>query len=277
VPFVGNRFACSSFALLSGRTESGQLLHGRNLDYEVANGYLAGDGAVTRALKDNVVVIECEPSDGLPFSSVAWPGVVGVLTGVSRAGLSLACLTSTVPGERAGATPMPIIYRQVLQYAQSLEEAALLLRRSRRTIGNNLLIGSAREDDARVFEITPRMVAERRPTDGYLATTNHFVHRAMAAEQEGWQIPSSLDRHSRLDQLCGGEPPTEAQAQAFLRDTLSLAADGGHWSCLENPGTIFSSVAEPASGRLWLRVNDRPEREFAELSPAWASSTAGVA
>jgi hypothetical protein len=213
----------------------------------------------------------------LPFSSVTWPGVVGVLTGVNRAGLSLACLTSTVAGERASATPMPIIYRQIVQYAETLDEAALLLRRSRRTLGNNLLIGSAAEDDARVFEISPRMVAERRPTDGYLATTNHFVHPAMAAQQQGYVVPNSLDRQARLDQLCAAGPPTAAQARAFLRDTTSLSPDAGLWGCLENPGTIFSSVAEPASGRLWLRVNNRPERDFAELTPAWAPSLSGVA
>ena len=277
VPFVGNRFACSSFALLSQRTEGGRLLLGRNLDYEVANGYLAGDGAVTRALKENVVVIECQPSDGHAFTSVAWPGLVGVFTGISRAGLSLACLTSTVNGETPRGTPMPLIYRRIIQYAESLDEAELLLRRTSRTIGNNLLVASAAHDDARVFELSPRMVATRRPNDGYLTTTNHFAHPAMAAQQEGWVVPNSLDRRARLEQLCCGQAPTEEQARAFLRDTNGLAPDAGLWSCLENPGTIYSSVAEPATGQLWLRVNDHSARPFVQLTPAWASAEARVA
>ena len=113
VPFVGNRFACSSFALTSNSTAHGELLHGRNLDYEVVNGYLASDGAVTRALKEHLVVIECDPDDGEPFTSVAWPGFVGVVTGINRAGLSLACLTSTVNGETPNGLPLPMLYRQI--------------------------------------------------------------------------------------------------------------------------------------------------------------------
>jgi hypothetical protein len=53
-----------------------------------------------------------------------------------------------------------------------------------------------------------------------------------------------------------------------------LAEDGDPWSCLQNPGTIYSSVAEPARGRLWLRVNDLPEREFVELTADWAARPA---
>lgn len=277
VPFVGNRFACSSFALLDHRAAGGRLLHGRNLDYEVANGYLSSDGAVTRALKEHVVVVECAPDSGQPFTSVTWPGFVGVVTGLNRAGLSLACLTSTLDGETPNGVPLPLLYRRILQYAHTLEESELLLRRARRTIGNNLLLASGPANDARVFELAPAQVASRSPRDGSLVTTNHFVHPALAAVQGRWVAPSSVDRQVRLSQLCDAARADPVQAGGFLRDTVSLAPDSGLWSCIENPGTIYSTLAEPASGRLWIRANDHPARDFVELQAGWARLGAAIA
>ena len=276
VPFVGNHFACSSFVLTSGSTAHGELLHGRNLDYEVVNGYLASDGAVTRALKKHLVVLECEPDDGEPFLSVVWPSFVGAVTGINRAGLSLACLTSTVNGETPNGLPLPMLYRQVLQHARDLEGAEQLIRNTRRTIGNNLLVASAAEDDARVFEISPHGVATRRPLDGRISTTNHFLHDEMTPHQEGWVFPSSVDRHARLQVLCASSQHGPPEAGALLLDTFSLAANSDPWSCLQNPGTIYSTVAEPATGRIWLRVNDRPDRDFVEIAASWASQPATV-
>lgn len=276
LPILHRRFACSSFALLGQRTASGRLLHGRNMDYEVAD-YLASPGVVTRTLKENVVVIECQPEKGQGFVSVGWPGIVGVVTSLNQAGLSLACLTSTVNDETASGTPLMLLYRQISQHAASLADAQRLIRAARLTIGNNLLLASGGEDDARVFELSPRVVAVRSPRDGFLATTNHFVHQSAVPGQAGWVVPSSIDRLSRLGTLCESNGCGPEHARGFLRDKLSLAPDGNTWSCLENPGTIYSTVTEPATGRLWLRANDRPDREFVQLTASWAERTAQVA
>ena len=275
LPFVGRSFACSSFALLGQRTSTGRLLHGRNLDYEVVD-CLANDGAVTRVLKENIVVVECRPDDGHAFLSVGWPGVVGVVTSLSEAGLSLACLTSTVSGETPNGIPLPLLYRRITQHAETLSGAELMLRGARRTIGNNLLLASGAEDDARVFELSPSSIATRRAEAGKLITTNHFVHDAMVPSQNGWSFPSSVERLNRLTDLCGAGACTPEQATAFLRDTLSRGPDGNLWGCLENPGTIYSTVAEPASGRLWIRPNDRPDRQFVELTASWARQPAAL-
>lgn len=276
LPFLGKRLvpggalACSCFALTGARSGTGALIHARNLDYEVDSSVIAAEGVVPSALRQNVTVFECEPDRGHAFLSVGWPGIIGVVTSINDAGLSLACLTSTVSGETPNGIPLPLLYRQITQYAATLDEAESMVRRAPITIGNNLVLASAPEDDARVVELSPHGVARRPAHDGLVVATNHFVDAALAAHQNGWVIPSSQDRYARLERLCSAETVDHAAATCFLRDTLSLAPDGSLWSCLENPGTIYSTIAEPASGRLWLRVNDAPEREFVELSASWA-------
>ena len=274
LPFAGRLgLACSSFALLRERTSHGELLHGRNLDYEVS-GDLAAAGSVTSALKENVVAIEARPDRGHPFLSLGWPGVVGVVTSTNAAGLSLACLTSTVRGETPNGVPLPMVYRRVSQYARSCDDAEQMLRAAKRTIGNNLLVASGPLNEARVFELSPRDVHARQPRDGSITTTNHFNHEVMAAHQDGWVLPNSVDRYARLSALCANGAGGPTEASAYLRDTLSLAPDQDVWSRLENPGTIYSTLAEPSTGRLWVRVNDRAEREFTELRASWAELAA---
>jgi isopenicillin-N N-acyltransferase like protein len=271
LPF-GNRlgFACSSFALLADRTAGGRLLHGRNLDYEVAAN-LATAGAVTQVLKENLLVVETRPDRGHAFLSVGWPGVVGVVTSINTGGISLACLTSTTSGETPNGIPLPLLYRQISQCAGTLGEAERMLRAAKLTIGNNLLVASGPQDDARVFELSPHQVTAREPRHGAIVTTNHFMHPAMVERQTGWVVPSSVNRYSRLTDLCGADGCRPEDAAAYLRDTGTVDPETDAWSCLANPGTIYSSVAEPASGRLWLRPNDRPEREFVELTASWAN------
>ena len=249
-PVIGSRLACSSFSVHRELSTSGKLLHARNLDYEVVNSMMAGDGAVTEALKQNVVVIEHRPDRGYAFLSIGWPGVAGVVTSINSAGLSVACLTSTLYGETPNGLPLLLLYRCISQYSSSLDQAEQMIRTAKLTIGNNLHLASGPADDSRIFELAPNDVAVREPVDGCMVATNHFLHASMAPRQAGWVVQSSIDRLTRLETLCIGVPISPEMAGRFLRDDVSMAADGNTWSSLANPGTIYSTVAEPESGRI---------------------------
>jgi hypothetical protein len=257
---VRGYFACSSFVRLG---ESGPI-HGRNLDYMVADSAVDPDGIVTRVLRENVVLFINEPDRGRPFTSVAWPGYIGVVTGMNAAGISLACHTSWTPGETIHGVPLPLLYRHVVQYAGSISQAEYLLRRARKTIGNNLSMASAAERDARAVELTPGHVSTWAPRDGALAVTNHFQDPALGEPQEraGWVFPNSISRLERLHELLPETPPTLSAAQSVLSDATPVRSDLGEWDCLVNPGTIYSTVFDPARLRLSIRVFDRPDRGF---------------
>jgi hypothetical protein len=264
-PILG-RLACSSFAIVGERSATGRPIHARNLDYYLNDGYLDPDGMVPAILREHLVVFLVRPSRGKAFASVAWPGFVHVITSLNADGLSLACLTSTVPRETANGIPLPILYRLVTQYAGSLEEAEWLLRGARRTIGNNLTVASGSEGDVRLFEFTMDRFAALRAGDGILIATNHFQHPGMVDLQAGgWVIPSSEYRRVRLAQLFAEGTFQVADAQAALTDVCPVDDAQERWDCLQNPGTIYSTVADPANLTLWLRVHDDRDRPFAQL------------
>ncbi len=267
-PIIG-RFACSSFAVLGDRTATGRPLHGRNLDYYLCDGFLDPDGMVPATLRQHLVVFLVRPSRGRTFVSVAWPGFVSVFTALNGHGLSLACLTSTVPRETPNGMPLPLLYRLVAQYAGSLDEAEWLLRGARRTIGNNLTVASGPDGDARLFELTMNRFAALRPRDGVLVATNHFQHPGMTDLQEGgWVVPSSEYRRVRLAELLKHGRLEVGAAHAALTDICPVDPSQEGWDCLQNPGTIYSTVVDPADLVLWLRLHDGADRQFVRLDLA---------
>ena len=266
-PILG-RFACSSFVLGGSRTETGRPFHGRNLDYFLNDGFIDPDGLVPQVLRDHVVVFVVRPSRGRAFASVAWPGFVGAVTTLNGAGLSLACLTSFTPRETPNGIPLLLLYRLMAQYGGSLDEAEWLLRGVRRTIGNNVTLASGPEDDARRFEFTMDRLAVARPRDGLVLATNHFQDPWLAELQVGWVVPNSEFRLARLAELFAHGRFGLDDAQAALIDTGCVEGAATEWDCLQNPGTIYSTIADPSRLLLWVRTHDGVDRPFVELDLA---------
>jgi hypothetical protein len=101
--------------------------------------------------------------------------------------------------------------------------------------------------------------------NGLVAATNHFQHPTMAELQTGWLIPSSVNRLRRIHEMFGSGCHGIAEAQAALVDLCPPAGADDVWDCLNNPGTIYSSVTDPAALKLWVRAHDRPDRTWVEL------------
>jgi isopenicillin-N N-acyltransferase like protein len=258
-------FACSAFVLTSERTSIGRPLHGRNLDYLINDGFVDPEGLVPDELRQNVIVFIVRPDRGRAFASVAWSGFVGAVTTVNDAGLSLACLTSTVSRETANGTPLLFLYRLIAQNAATLDEAEWIMRGTRRTIGNNVTMASGPADDARCFEFTMERVTATTPADGLVLATNHFQHPSMRPLQTGWVASNSEYRLARLNELFAEGRFGVADAQAALADTCPATGAVDVWDCLHNPGTVYSTVADPARCTLWVRAYDRLDRPWVEL------------
>ena len=267
-------FACSSFILTGDKSATDGPIQGRILDYAIHDDFIDPDNVVPRTLRETLTVFVVRPERGVPFAAVGWPGFVGLVTAMNGAGVALACMTSTVPRETPNGTPLLLLYRLVAQYARSLDESEWLLRGAKRTIGNNLSVASASEADGRLYEFTPRRFAAVRPRAGLLRATNHFQHPWPAEEQVGWVIPSSESRVRRLGELFERGPYSVEEARAALVDVCRVEGAESDWDCLQNPGTIYGTVAEPARLALSVRAHDRPDRAWVELDLADALRSA---
>jgi hypothetical protein len=265
------RLGCSTFALLPDRTDGEELICGRNLDYFVESAVGDDPWAATKFMRDNVAVVEFAPADRASFVSVGWPGFVGTVTAMSARQTVVASTTVATPNTWMLATPAPFLYRRMVEEASTLDGAIDVLRRGKRSQGNNVLVGSGSEGTAAVLEFTPSRVAVRCPEDGWVFATNHFNDPSMKQFHGRFAHHNSLERYERLDDLCRGtaEAPASVEgAGRFLADLERPKPEDDAYCSVWNPCTLYSTVFAPTRGKLWVRAADRPDRPFEEVTIA---------
>lgn len=209
-PLIG----CSAFALGAGATKDGHVIVGRAFDMEI------GDVFDT----DKVVYFVRE-NGKIPYASVAWPGLTGVLTGMNLDGVVV-----LVNGARAGeprTTGLPVVFslRETLQNAHDTDEAVAVLSKQDVMVSHIVFVADAKGKFA-VVERAPGHAAyvRREFSDPMrVGVTNHFEGdlkddpKNLAVREH----TTTLARRSRLDEMLGAVAPRSADAVsavAMLRD-----------------------------------------------------------
>ena len=225
--------ACSTVTLPAAAAPDGVARFGRNLDFPSFN----------VADKQSVVMI-FRPQGRYAFASVAWPGMVGVLSGMNEHGLSLANMEVDRPRRVPVAMPYILLYRTVLERCKTVEEAVELLRSTPRQTANNLMLMDAAGDRA-VVEITPESVTVRRaPETAALISTNH--HRGTDLDTGG--------RCRRYDYLHDTSAAEFGKvSRAGVQEMLGEVAQGKM--------TLQSMVFEPANRAIYLAVGKNAPRQ----------------
>jgi len=257
---------CSALAVGEGRTAAGGYLAARNLDYPL----------FTDILVNFQVLFVTEPDAGLPLASLAWPGYVGVCTGLNRAGVALAQLAAMSRDTTLKGLPAALRFRLALEQWGTAAEVASLVERLPATIGTNLLLCDPAA--ALVVEMSAERRARRRPQAGLLTATNHYQHPALAVVKGRFprRPPgSALDpyhfteaysqaRDRRLQELARGRVLSPPDLQAIL-------ADPG----IANPGTVNSVVFAPGELKVWVAEKGPPpvSRGAFHLLTPWPGKT----
>jgi isopenicillin-N N-acyltransferase-like protein len=183
---------CSALIVEPGKSGTKGMLFGRNLDFPTL-GYL----------NDYSLVIVCKPEGKHAFASVSFPGLLGVLSGMNDAGLTLAVLESYSANDNslkfdAEGTPYALCFRRMLEECTTVDEAEKLLRSMKRTTRISLAICDTKT--SAVFEMTPKTVAVRPAENGICACTNHFRTRELAVSTKCWRYPL-LEKCREMDKL----------------------------------------------------------------------------
>lgn len=246
---ANNSPRCSALAAGGSRTGDGRYLLGRNLDYPL----------FTDVMVRQLRLFLLEPAQGLPLASLAWPGYVGVCTGMNRAGVALAQLTAMSLDRSLKGIPAALRFRQALEGGSDVPGAARLILEAPGTIGNNLVLCSPTE--AAALEISARQGASRYPRGGLLLATNHYQTAIMAAFKGRFppRPPFSTlapyhfteaysrSRLAKLELLSAMAPLGPGKIQEILGDPG-----------VANPGTVVSAVFSPFTQTLWVARGAKP-------------------
>lgn len=224
-------FGCSVLIAEPERSATGKMLFGRNLDFPSA-GYL----------NEYSMVVISRPDGKHAFAAVSFPGILGCLTGMNDAGLTLAVLEvytsrDDAPKFDPTGTPYALCFRRILEECTTVEEAEKLLRSMKRSTLINLAICDTKR--SAVLEITPKSVVVRNPDLGLCSCTNHFRTEALAT--------STVCR--RYDILCKTQsvPKLDVPTMAKCLDAVN-----------QNDHTLQTMIFEPEALKLHLAIGKCP-------------------
>src|SRR5207248_4073321 len=117
--------ACSTITFPPAAAPDGVARFGRNLDFPSFN----------VADKQTVVLI-FRPQGRYAFASIAWPGMIGVLSGMNEHGLALANMEVDRSPRLPAAMPYTLLYRTILERCKTVDEAVALLQSTPRQTAN---------------------------------------------------------------------------------------------------------------------------------------------
>jgi hypothetical protein len=247
-PFIRARAGCTAFGAWGGATTDGHLITGRNFDWEAAD-----------VFSTNRVVEMCEPDGGIPFISLSWAGMAGVVSGMNRAGVSVTVngAPSHLPKEIG--TPVAIVAREILQHAHNLDESLQILRDAHVFVSTIWLVGSRADGKFVVEEKTPAVMNVREPEGDSIVCPNHFETTGLkddALNTNYMAGATSVSRDARLKELIREFHGTISPAQAvdFLRDRKlpgGIFAGDGHRGSLNAFIATHAVVMDLTAGIFW--------------------------
>lgn len=250
---------CSSLAVWNENTEDGDLLIGRNFDFYVGDDFAK-----------NKLVEFVKPEDGIPYMSVSWPGMIGVVSGMNKEGITVTINAGKSKIPLTAKTPISLVTREILQYAKNIDEAIAIARKRKVFVSESILVGSAHDKKAIIIEVSPKNfgVYSVQNTSKVLCT-NHFQSEAYKDDtrnQKHIEESHSEYRYEKLQELLQEEKKlTPEKIASILRNRSGLQGEnigyGNEKSLnqlLAHHGVIFS----PQKKLVWVSSNPYQLGEF---------------
>jgi hypothetical protein len=224
--FFPELFHCSGFAVFGQATVGGRIYHGRILDY------LRGVG-----LERNAVVIVHKPDVGYPWVNVSYGGFVGSVTAMNARHISIGEMGGRGEGQWDG-TPMAQLVREVMEEADSLDEAVAIMQRTPRTCEYYYVIADGKSLNAVGIAATPTRFEVVRAGEAH-PQLPHAIDDAV--------VLSAGDRYEKLVQrVQSGFGRIDAEAARRLMDR-PVAMNSNIHSVLFAPDTLDFWVANADS------------------------------
>lgn len=188
-PLIG----CTAFAAWGKQVVDGHLIVGRNFDFE--------GGSIFDREK---AVIAFKTRGRIPFVSVAWPGMAGVVTGVNAKQIYVSINAARTDEPLRPGIPMAFLVREILEGASSIKEAIAIIKQHEVMVAEGILVADGKVPEAVVVELSPDKLAVRRSSSGKLGLTNHFLDKRFKADASNDRLKrytTSKARYRRLVQL----------------------------------------------------------------------------
>ncbi|MBO6200550.1 MAG: acyl-CoA--6-aminopenicillanic acid acyl-transferase [Chryseobacterium sp.] len=250
---------CSSLAVWNENTDDGELLIGRNFDFYVGDEFAK-----------NKLVEFVEPENGIPYMSVSWPGMIGVVSGMNKEGITVTINAGKSKIPMSAKTPISLVTREILQFAKNIDEAIAIAKKRKVFVSESILVGSANDKNAVIIEVSPdNFGVYKIQNSSKLVCTNHFQSEAYKDDERNLkQIAESHSeyRYEKLQELLEENPKLNPERMAsILRDRSGLKGEEigyGNEKSLNQLLAHHAVIFSPEKRLVWVSSNPYQLGEF---------------
>lgn len=242
---------CTSFSAWGHNTNDGKVLIGRNFDFYVGDDFAR-----------NKIICFMKPDKGIPFAMVTWPGMIGAVSGVNQAGISVTinAAKSAIPTEAK--TPVSIVCREILQYAHTIEEAYKIAAQRHMFVSESILVGSGGENKAAIIEKSPDTLAIFEAVSERIVCANHFQSELLKNNKNNADFrtnSSSAYRYFRLNELLDTAGVLDVQKVVkILRNPYGVKNEKIGWGNEKAMNQLIahhSIIIRPGIPDFWVSTN----------------------
>ncbi|HBV13824.1 C45 family autoproteolytic acyltransferase/hydolase [Chryseobacterium carnipullorum] len=250
---------CTSLAVWNENTEDGDLLIGRNFDFYVGDDFAK-----------NKLIEFVEPETGIPYMSVSWPGMIGVVSGMNKEGITVTINAGKSKIPLTAKTPISLVTREILQYAKNIDEAIAIAKKRKVFISESILVGSAHDKNAVIIEVSPENFGVYRVENtGRMFCTNHFQSEAYKDDKRNQkQILESHSeyRYEKLQEILEEKKKLNPEKMAaVLRDRSGLKdrkIGYGNEKAINQLLAHHAVIFSPEKRLVWVSSNPYQLGEF---------------
>lgn len=250
---------CTSLAVWNENTEDGDLLIGRNFDFYVGDDFAK-----------NKLVEFVEPEEGIPYLSVSWPGMIGVVSGMNKEGITVTINAGKSKIPLTAKTPISLVTREILQFAKTIDEAIAIAKKRKVFVSESILVGSANDKNAVIIEVSPDNfgVYQVENTERIFCT-NHFQSDAYKDDKRNRKhiIESHSEyRYEKLQELLLENKKLNPEKMAsILRDKSGLKGEKigyGNEKAINQLLAHHAVIFSPQKKLVWVSSNPYQLGEF---------------
>ncbi|OJX30248.1 MAG: acyl-CoA--6-aminopenicillanic acid acyl-transferase [Chryseobacterium sp. 36-9] len=250
---------CTSLAVWNENTEDGDLLIGRNFDFYVGDDF-----------SKNKLIEFVEPDEGIPYLSVSWPGMIGVVSGMNKEGITVTINAGKSKIPLTAKTPISLVTREILQYAKNIDEAIAIAKKRKVFVSESILVGSANDKNAVIIEVSPdNFGVYKVENTSRVFCTNHFQSDAYKNDKRNQKhiVESHSEyRYEKLQELLQeNKKLNPGKMAAILRDKSGLKGEKigyGNEKAINQLLAHHAVIFSPQKKLVWVSSNPYQLGEF---------------
>lgn len=221
------------------------------------------------AIRQRPLVHITHPDDALAHASLSWPGQIGVISGVNEASLGVFLHFTTTADVRLTreAQPSPLLAKEILENAHTLEEAISILKAANPLGSAIFVLVDGKERSWAIVERSPSHINTRlgQDAEAIVDVMDGAKFKDDPLGDRSRRTRPMLMRRERAKQLLSSTLESPEDVVAILRDNKAVGGAGlplGHGAAIDDVGSVQSAVFDLSGMVLWVSENSEASGHF---------------